>query len=370
MADLPSTRIVQAPSAGSGEEMTASGVSPGASYELPAYDSPQANPSPAFPDPGGPAKKRAPRSGARPPTGRKRYAPDDRLARPDVGRFGEEVVNGERRLCMGAAAEHADPQNRLNVLVGVCLAKGYVASTELLTRVEKGSDFATDVCVRRSGVDPATGGRYLEEISFEVANTQTREDLENERVPKLLACGVRRIIAILIPEGDVLEWSVKAGEWKGLAPGDEIRDPVFVQPLEVTAILDAAAVDQLVSKAQFAKKEPYLMGEIKKIGDKERAKGRVKGRTEGLAEGEAKGLVKGRTEGLAEGRTEGLAEGEAKGLAKSILRAFKKHGITLNAENREAILECQDMAILERWLDKAFEARSASEVLAELEKMN
>ena len=49
---------------------------------------------------------------------------------------------------------------------------------------------------------------------------------------------------------------------------------------------------------------------------------------------------------------------------------WKNNGITLNAENREAILECQDMAILERWFDKALEARSASEVLAELEKIN
>ena len=58
--------------------------------------------------------------------------------------------------------------------MGVCLAEGYVASTELLTRTEKGFDFATDVCVRQEAIDPETGGRYLEEISFEVANTQTR----------------------------------------------------------------------------------------------------------------------------------------------------------------------------------------------------
>jgi hypothetical protein len=58
---------LQAPSAGTGEKMTASGVSPGVSYELPAYDSPQANPSLA--------------ARTRPRAGRKRYAPDDRLGR-------------------------------------------------------------------------------------------------------------------------------------------------------------------------------------------------------------------------------------------------------------------------------------------------
>jgi hypothetical protein len=296
MADKPSTQILQAPSAGTGEKMTASGVSPGA--------------------------------------GGKRYAPDDRLARPDVGRFGEEVVNGDRRMCMGAMAEHADPQSRLNILVGVCLAKGYVTSVELLTRRDEESDFATDVCVRRVGVDPETGSRYVEEVSFEVANTQTLKNLEEIRVPKLLASGIRRVFVVLVQEGDVLEWSTLKEEWIGWAPGEEILDPVFVQPLAVTAILDAAAVDQLVSKAQLTKEEPYLMEEIKKRELKAQARG------------------------------------EARGLAKSILRAFKKHGITLNAENREAILECHDMAILERWFDKALGARSAAEVLAELEKVN
>ncbi len=63
------------------------------------------------------------------------------------------------------------------------LELGYVASPELLTRTETESDFATDVCVRREGVDPQTGGRHLEELAFEVANTQTRKDLEEVRIP-------------------------------------------------------------------------------------------------------------------------------------------------------------------------------------------
>ncbi len=43
------------------------------------------------------------------------------------------------------------------------------------------SDFATDVCVRKDGVDPETGGRYLEELSFEVAHTQSLENLEQAK---------------------------------------------------------------------------------------------------------------------------------------------------------------------------------------------
>ncbi len=40
-----------------------------------------------------------------------------------------------------------------------------------------------------------------------------------------------------------------------------------------------------------------------------------------------------------------------------------------DAENRQAIRECQDMAPLGRLFDKALEASSASEILAELEKI-
>ncbi|MCP3996404.1 MAG: hypothetical protein GY722_15300, partial [bacterium] len=259
---------------------------------------------------------------------------------PEYGEFGEEVIDGVRMECLASDAEHADPQLRLGTLVEVCLHKGYVASTELLTRVETESDFATDVCVRRQGVDPETAGRYLEEISFEVANTQTRENLEEVRVPKLLRSGVRRIFAVLVPEDEVLEWSVEDGGWKGWTRGEAIRDRVFIQPLEVEAILDAAAVDQLVSKAQLTKKEPHLMGVIK----------------EREARGEARG------------RADGLAEGEAKGYAEAILLAFDSHNITLDAENRQEILECQDTALLRRLLTRALVATSASEVLAEFEK--
>ncbi|MCP4655702.1 MAG: hypothetical protein GY856_09815, partial [bacterium] len=241
------------------------------------------------------------------------------------------------------------PQCRLAYVVSACVAQGYVASTELLTRTDKGSDFATDVCVRKEGIDPSTGGRYLEELSFEVANTQTLKNLEAVRVPKLMARGVRRLFAILVQEGDVLEWSTRGGgKWKGLGPEDVIRDRTLHSPLRVGAILDAAEAKRQVSEALLAEGEPYLMGVVQ--------------------EREAKGRAKGRAEGEAKGRAKGRAEGEARGLAEAILRAFKHHGIEIEAPNRRALLACRDRALLERWLDKALAAESASNILAELEE--
>ena len=85
-----------------------------------------------------------------------RLAPDDRLARPEVGQFGEDhrrrtdgVYGGG-----GRARRPAEPAQRHRERLP---RQGYVASTELLTRTEVESDFATDVCVRREGVDPGTG---------------------------------------------------------------------------------------------------------------------------------------------------------------------------------------------------------------------
>jgi hypothetical protein len=311
--------------------LRSSWASPETSYEFPSSDSPE--PSPAIQEPGRPpAKNRAPGgSGGVPvwlPGPGQRLRPDDRLARPETG---EEYIDGECMQAMSGDAAHADPQCDLNYAVRACVAKRYVASTELLTRTDVGSDFTTDVCVRKRGIDPKTGGRYMEEVSFEVAHTQTREDLERKRIPKLLAAGVRRVIAVLIPEGDVLEWSQKGGgKWKGLPPDSYIRDRVFKTPLHVKAILDATATEKLVSQAQIAKREPHLM--------------------EVLDEHEAKG------------RTEGLAE--------AILLAFESRGVTLDAPNRQEIQGCQDTELLRNLLIKTLAASSASEILAELEKIS
>ena len=42
----------------------------------------------------------------------------------------------------------------------------------------------------------------------------------------------------------------------------------------------------------------------------------------------------------------GRPEGQAEGYAEAILLAFESHNITLDAENRQAILDWQDTALL------------------------
>jgi hypothetical protein len=194
---------------------------------------------------------------------------DDRLAVPEAG---EEYIDGVRYEVMAGEPEHADPQCQLAYVVRPCAAEGWIASTELLTRADVGSDFATDVCVRRAGKDPRTGQRYLEELSFEVANTQTLGKLEH-RAKKLVARGVRRVFAVMVREGEVREWK-RSGGWRVRSARGEIRDRAFKKPLRIRAILDAAEADRMVVDALWEKREPHLV----KLVDQ----GRTEGRKEAL----------------------------------------------------------------------------------------
>jgi hypothetical protein len=225
-------------------------------YQLPAYGSPVS-------EPGEPGSSPAP--ALRMP------GVDDRLAIPEAG---EEYFDGVRYETLAGEAAHADPQCQLAYVVRACVAEGWIASTELLTRTDHGSDFASDVCVRREGKDPQTGQRYVEELSFEVANTQTMGELE-WRAKKLAARGVRRLLAVMVREKEIREWGPGVG-WKVRSQRGEIRDRAFHKPVRVRAILDAAEADRLVFEALVAKKEPHLM----KFVEEREAKGREEGREE------------------------------------------------------------------------------------------
>ena len=296
--------------------------SSGRSYRLPSYGSPVGEPA-----------------GSSPPAMRMPGV-DDRLAVPEAG---EEYFDGVRYEVMAGESEHADPQCQLAYVVRACVAEGYVASTELLTRSDIGSDFATDVCVRQAGEDPRTGQRYLEEVSFEVANTQTLADLA-ARARTLVARGVRRVFAVMVAEQEVREW-LSTG-WRVRPQRSEIRDRVFKRPLRIRAIVDAADADRLVAEALWAKREPFLV----RVAHKERAEGRAEGHAEGRAEG----------------RAEGHAEGHAEGLAEAIFRALERHGIAIASQERAVLLASRDTNLLTRWLDKVLVVDTAMEVVTEL----
>src|SRR3954465_9283547 len=241
----------------------------------------------------------------------------EHLVEPEVTR--DEIIDGRRVVAFPADAPHADQHGRLQYVLQAHVAPGYVAAVDLLTRLDQKSDFASDACVRREGVDPQTGKRHLEELAFEVVSEQ-REQKVSEKVPRMHRRGVRRIFAIFIKSRQVCEWSAEGqGSWRPLALASVIEDPCLAKSLAVAALLDAAAADDAVVQALAAKDNPELR--------------RMK------------------------------AAAEAQGVAKSILEVLETRGIVVSPEQRQEILGCADLDRLRHWLRRAILAATADEAL-------
>lgn len=255
---------------------------------------------------------------------------DDHLIEPEVTR--DEIIGGRRMEAHPAETPHADQQTVLDYVLLARLAPGYRASTDLVTRYGEDSDFASDTCVRREGVDPATGRRHLEEIAFEIVSEQSAK-LATEKAKRMHLRGVRRIFALWVKSGEVGEWNPEDRTWRKLAAGSTIEDPCLATPLEIEALLDAALADNSVAEALVAKGNPVIL----KREASAKAEGKEKGKEEGLAEG----------------------------VGRSILDVLETRKIATSDAERRTILSCQDLEQLGLWLRRAVVASSSAEVLAE-----
>jgi hypothetical protein len=251
---------------------------------------------------------------------------DDHLVEPEITR--DEIINGRRVVAFPAEAPHGDKQVDLDTLLRIHVAPGFVASADLITRFGVQSDFASDTCVRREGIEPTTGRRYLEEIAFEVISTQGERDVA-EKAEAMHRRGVRRIFGIWVKgRRRACEWSTESGSWRLLEEGSRIEDSCLATPLPVKALLDAALVRRAVVQALESQGEPAIQ-ELKAAAE---------------ARGEARGV--------------------ARGVARSILNILEARGISVSSAHREEILGCTGMERLDRWLLRAGVAISADEVIA------
>ncbi len=241
--------------------------------------------------------------------GREPFPPlDEHLVEPEVTR--DEIIGGRRVVSMPALEPHASQQSDLDYVLRAHVAPGYKTAADLLTRHAVDSDFASDACVFRKGVDPETGRRPLEDLAFEIVSEQ-RERNATEKAAAMHRRGVRRIFAILVKgERRICEWSPEDQSWRPLSADAQIEDPCLVKPLAVVALLDAAVADN-----------PELR------------------------------------------RREDAAE--AKGEAKALLKFLDARGIATNDTQRQEILECRDLAQLDRWLARAARASSIAEITSE-----
>ena len=198
--------------------------------------------------------------------------------KPDLPPVDEYVVEPETRAEMidgrivhvsPASPPHGDLHTRLDNIVYNHAAPGYVASSDMLTRTSERWSFAADASIRKEGTDPATGSRYLEELAFEVKHKQGWPDI-TARAKQLAGRGVRRVFAIcvrskkqggediVVQTGPVMEWMPgedrwTEGQWQDLDEDAVIEDPCLHRPIQVRALLDAAAADDAVVRALEAR---------------------------------------------------------------------------------------------------------------------
>jgi hypothetical protein len=181
---------------------------------------------------------------------------DEHLVAPEVTR--DEVLRGRKLVAQPALAPHADAHADIGGVLRWHVREGYRASVDLLTRVSEGSDFATDVSIRRDGQDPETKQRYLEELSFEIVNEQAIRDV-HDKAEELAARGVRRIFAIFVQRNMVCEWSHERSAFVTLGKDAVIEDPCLVRPLAVRALLDAAIAEREAVRALKQRGSPEIL---------------------------------------------------------------------------------------------------------------
>jgi hypothetical protein len=243
---------------------------------------------------------------------------DDHIVAPENAR--EEIIGGRKVRALPAEPPHANQKTRLNYVIGATVAPGFHGASGLLTRYGVDSDFASDTCVYKAGVDPRTGGRYLEEIAFVVVSRHNQQDVA-EKAVWMHRRGVRRIFAVFAEKRQVAEWSVEEQSWHALDPASQLEDPCLTKPIPVRAFFDKAASDKTVLDALAAKENSALR----------------------------------QWESL--GRSEGKAE--------DVIKVLEARGLAVNSGERQAILSCRDLGRLDRWLVRAVVASSTAEVVVE-----
>ncbi|MEZ4409175.1 MAG: Uma2 family endonuclease [Polyangiales bacterium] len=206
-------------------------------------------------------------------------AVDERLATPEGH---DEVVDGVRYRTMGANPPHATQHVRVAHVFEGCLAPGYVAAVDMLTRSKKETDAAPDVSVFPEGADPVTGGRRLEEIAFEVCDTEGDKHL-TAKVRALAMRGVRRLFYIRVSDRAVHEWQRASGGWARLDDDAVIEDRCFRVPIPVRALVDRVLADNTVAKALIAAGNEVIVEAVREGREEGRREGREEGRLALLA---------------------------------------------------------------------------------------
>jgi Uma2 family endonuclease len=240
---------------------------------------------------------------------------DARLVAPESG---YEVVDGRVVKVTPSDGPHGIRHSKISALLEAYAREGYEVASDMLTRLTEVDDMAPDVSVFPAAHDPITGGRQIEELAFEVVNTE-RLSKAGAKAAKLVARGVRRVFAIDVVRQRAFEWSTELDAWAICSDSSNIEDRALVMPLPIEALVRAAKTDDAIARALLSKGNPVL-------------------------------------------RT-ALAQSKLEGKAEALLAILQARGLSASAAERNRILRSRSEAELDAWLVCAFSCSSIAELL-------
>ena len=236
---------------------------------------------------------------------------------------GYEIVEGQVYKLSPAQEDHGTEHFLLPAVLGAFLAPAYKGTVDMLTRPSTGTNFAPDVSILPRARDPETQGRQIEDLIFEVIDTESLAHV-TEKTRTLIARGVRRAFVIDVNARSAREWSRDADDWARLADDAVIVDRCFAVPVPVSALVDEVLNENVVAEALVARSNPVIT------------------RVERTAE----------------------ARGREDGARASLLRVLARRGLALSEAQREQVQACGDVEALHAWLDRAVDAANADAVFA------
>lgn len=229
-----------------------------------------------------------------------------------------EILDGELLYVSPADGPHGATHSRLCALLEAHTARRFRCASDMLTRTSATSDFAPDASVFPRAADPKSGGRQLDELSFEIEakGRLGRQAVVTRKARALVGRGVRRVFAIDLKRSRVLEWSSNTNGWTILRDDAAIDDRAFVTPLPIADLVSEASSDDAVARALVAKKNRVI------------------------------------------------AEDRARTVADDIVKVLRARGLDVDRPTAAAIRATHDRRTLNRMLVLAATCRHASAVLA------
>ena len=249
-------------------------------------------------------------------------AVDERLVMPET-RF--EIIDGEVVYVPPSDESHGTLHASLSAILKAHAAPAYSTAVDMLTRTSVKGDMAPDASVFPAERDPATGGRKIEALAFEVVSTE-RLSHAATKARALIGRGVRRVFAIDVKRRRALEWSRGTDAWEILPKDGTIADETLVRPMSIPALVDATGADDEIAAALLAKKNPVLEG------------------------------------ALADAEKRGEERGELRGKAVALVAILSARGLRVQKKAEERILAAADVE-LDAWLARATTCASVEDLL-------